>query len=449
MGSEQQSEEGNKEDYITLQVIQESLNIKEPILFKKYLQEIFNDLSNRGAKNKNIKYMSRTTFYDYIKLPIFIAEKLFSSFSNRNKDGLLLEEFVDGLYNLYTGSFEDTAKIIFNLLDFNKDGLINNDDVKIILSYLPLNDNNNIIDNDGENKKEELVSKIFGEQMKSLEEIDEIVKNTFNRYEGEINLEQFIESIKNNNSEVYLQILCFLYEQIPFTSKNIDCIKKKYYSFDEKEYEGISISQRSDKKKNSIQIKTPKKSSMLSPAGTFLNKRLRIRSFTLNEEAKQIIKDELNGLSYSESKTSSSSKENNPSIKNDLNENKEIKNEKNINNIDIVRFDNENIINEINSEENKDNSNNVIDNLCKKSKKNYVSPTKYLQEKVCLNQITLNGSHIGNQLRTINEESEIGEKTSNLNVDNNNEEQNICYENWIYKITEENKIKKFYLVLSN
>ena len=135
----------------------------------------------------------------------------------------MLEEFVDGLFNLYTGSFEDTAIIIINLLDFNKDGLINNDDVKIILSYLPLS-NNNIIDN--ENKKEELLSKIFGEQMKSLEEIDQIVKKTFNRYEGEINLEQFIESIKNNNSEIYLQILCFLYEQISFTSKNIDCIKK-------------------------------------------------------------------------------------------------------------------------------------------------------------------------------------------------------------------------------
>jgi hypothetical protein len=44
MGSEQQYEEVNKEYYITLQVIQESLNIKEPILFKKYLKEIFNDL---------------------------------------------------------------------------------------------------------------------------------------------------------------------------------------------------------------------------------------------------------------------------------------------------------------------------------------------------------------------------------------------------------------------
>ena len=67
---------------------------------------------------------------------------------------------------------------------------------------------------------------------------------------------------------------------------------------------------------------------MLSRAGTFLNKRLRIRSFTLNEETKQIIKNKLNGLSYSESKASSSSKENNPSIKNDLNENKEKKEEK-------------------------------------------------------------------------------------------------------------------------
>ena len=358
MGNEQ-TEEENKEDYVTFQVIQETLNIKDRIIFRKYLQEIFNDLSNRSA-SKNIKFMSRTTFYDYIKLPIFISEKLYSSFSNKNKEGLIIDEFVDNLLNLYTGSFEDTAKIIFNLLDFNKDGLINNDDVKIILSYLPLN--NNISSN--ENKKEDLITKIFGEQMKSLEEIDEIVKETFNKYEGEINLDQFIETIKNNNSEVYLQILCFLYEQMPFTSKNIDCIRKKY-SFDDKEYEGLSISKSNQnyKKKNSIQIKTPKKSSMLSPAGTFLNKQLRIRSFSLNEEAKQIIKNELNGLNHYENKISPSKENNsNSSSKQEStslsyskeeefkNEEKNEKDKLNLNNdfynknIDIVRFNNENII---------------------------------------------------------------------------------------------------------
>ena len=464
MGNEQ-TEEENKEDYVTFQVIQETLNIKDRIIFRKYLQEIFNDLSNRSA-SKNIKFMSRTTFYDYIKLPIFISEKLYSSFSNKNKEGLIIDEFVDNLLNLYTGSFEDTAKIIFNLLDFNKDGLINNDDVKIILSYLPLN--NNISSN--ENKKEDLITKIFGEQMKSLEEIDEIVKETFNKYEGEINLDQFIETIKNNNSEVYLQILCFLYEQMPFTSKNIDCIRKKY-SFDDKEYDGLSISKSNQnyKKKNSIQIKTPKKSSMLSPAGTFLNKQLRIRSFSLNEEAKQIIKNELNGLNHNENKISPSKENNsNSSSKQEStslsyskeeefkNEEKNEKDKLNLNNdfynknIDIVRFNNENII----TKKNENNNSNNIDNLFKSSKKNYVSPTKYLQEKVCLNKITLNGAsskYFENQLRTINEESEIGEKINNSNIDNNNnnEEQNICYENWIYKITEENKIKKYYLVLIN
>ena len=470
MGNEE-SEEKNKEDYITFEVIQESLNIRDPMLFKKYLQEIFNDLSTRISNSKNIKYMSRTTFYDYIKLPIFISEKLYSSFSFRSKDGLMLEEFVDGFFNLYTGSFEETAKIIFNLLDFNKDGLINNDDVKIILSYLPLNNEAS----SNENKKEELVSKIFGDQMKSLEEIDEIVKETFKKYDGEINLEQFIETIKNNNSEVYLQILCFLYGQIPFTSKNIDCIRKKYYSFDESEYEGISKSYKSYKKQNSIKIKTPKKSSMLSPAGSFLNKQLRIRSFSLNEEAKQIIKNELSGISLSERKTTFSKENNSNSSSNSIKEdnielniekkieeqkiekNVEKNNEKNINNdfynknIDIVRFDNENIIKnvkEINSGDKNLDKNNIED-LCKSSKKNYVSPTKYLREKACINKLTLNKAYSNeeSQLRTIKEENEIGEKINTKN--NDNEEEDICYENWVYKITEDKKVKKYYLVLIN
>ena len=495
MGNDE-TKETQKEEYITFQFIQESLDIKDPILFKKYLQEVFNDLSNKSSSN-NIKYLSRTTFFDYIKLPIFISEKLYSSFSYRNKEGLTLEEFVDGFFHLYIGTFEDTAKIIFNILDYNKDGLINGDDVKLLLSYLPLNNDLSL------NKKEELVSKIFGDQMKSLEEIDEIVKETFNRYDDEINFQQFIETIKNNNSEVYLQILCFLYEKMPFTSKNIDCLRKKYYSFDEDEYRGISNSFKNYKKQNSIKIKTPKKDSILSPAGSFLNKRLRIRSFSLNEEAKEIIKNELNGLNSSKRKntysneilSNSSSKQESTSYSNSIKENKnelidlnledkndeekeEKKNneieekkekeenkeneEKNLNNdfyynknINLVRFNNENIINKKNGknnkEENKEKLNN-IDNLCKSSRKNYVSPTKYLQENICLNIITLNkaSSHSENQLLTINEENE-GEKINYQQNNNDNEEQNqnICYENWIYKITDEKKIKKFYLVLIN
>ena len=38
------------------------------------------------------------------------------------------------------GNFEETAGVIFNLLDFDKDWKINKEDSKIVLSYLPINE---------------------------------------------------------------------------------------------------------------------------------------------------------------------------------------------------------------------------------------------------------------------------------------------------------------------
>jgi hypothetical protein len=59
--------------------------------------------------------------------------------TSNNKEGLTDEEFVDGFFKLYIATFQETSKIIFNLLDFDKDGIIKKEDVKLILSYLPLN----------------------------------------------------------------------------------------------------------------------------------------------------------------------------------------------------------------------------------------------------------------------------------------------------------------------
>ena len=96
--------------------------------------------------------MSKISFYDFLKLPIFISDKLFKSFKNHNKGGLLESEFVNGFYKLYMGSFEETTKIIFNLLDFDKDSEIQKEDIKFILTYLFLNsfNNNNYSDENNE-----------------------------------------------------------------------------------------------------------------------------------------------------------------------------------------------------------------------------------------------------------------------------------------------------------
>ena len=188
-----------QQEFVTFELIQDSLGLKDPTIFKKYLFEVFNDLAN-SVNSQNKKFITRVVFYDYIKLPIYIAEKVFKSFSKLSSQGLCEEEFVDNLFKLYMGSFEETITIIFNILDFDKDGIIKKEDVKTFLSYLPLNDEEEEGLGVKKENKTDLVTNIFGTQMKSLEEIDQILNQAFNQFQDKMNLEQFISIIKENNA---------------------------------------------------------------------------------------------------------------------------------------------------------------------------------------------------------------------------------------------------------
>ena len=465
MGNEQLKE---KQEFVNFELIQEALGLNNPGLFKKYLKEVFSDLGNSVDKN-NRKFMTRMVFYDYIKLPFFIAEKLFKSFSKTSTQGLCEEEFVENFYKLYMGSFEETTNIIFNLLDFDKDGSINKEDVKIILSYLPINEVN-----DDSNEKNDLVSKVFGAQMKSLEEIDSILSETFSKYGGKLNLNQFTEIVTEQNSEIFLQILCFLYEQIPFSSKNIEIMKIKYDLSNDDEYEEISEHYKRNRKSGSIRIRTPRQSTLLSPAGVFL-KKFQVRKFSLNEGAKneipfydkKIKKESVDSTTKeSESNMSINSSKGSSTNSSDLNENirfEQILEKNNIvgdlnkkadpysKNIDIVRLDNEKYL------ENKSQNDNIKE-LVNKSKNRYSSPTKYLIDKSYINHVAINSSmtyrknNFDNQLKPINEdENENENKTEENNLKGilDDMQTNINYENYVYKITESGKLRKFFLVLVN
>ena len=458
----------DKQEFVTFEVIQDVLGLNNPVLFKKYLKEVFNDLGN-SVNKQNKKFMTRMAFYDYIKLPIFIAEKLFMSFTKSSTQGLCEEEFVDNFFKLYMGSFEETTNIIFNLLDFDKDGIIKKEDVKIILSYLPLNE-----ETDEKTEKNEIVSKVFGTQMKSLEEIDQIVSDTFNKYEGKMNLQQFTEIVTEKNSEIFLQILCFLYEQIPFSAKNIEALKIKYNLMNDDDYEVISESFRKNKKSSSIKIKTPKHSTLLSPAGIFL-KKFQLRKFSLNDSDKNITsfspnknnkkisvdsttKESESNISINSSQSNSPNSKNTIKIIDDDSNNKKTSDPYN-KNIDIVRLDNENYLenknNKILNDENKN-----IKELVERSKNRYTSPTKYLQDKSYLNHLAITNSllnkdnqNLDNQLKPINENEDENENNkndeNNLQQIINNINNNVNYENWVFKITESGKLRKFYLVLVN
>ena len=264
MGSSIESEISIKKettDYITFEKVQETLNLSNPKLFKKYLHEVFQDLSTQ-SEQKNIKYISNLIFHDYIKLPIFISDKLFNSFKRHIKDGLIESEFVSGFYQLYMGSFEETTKIIFNVLDFDKDSCIKKEDVKLFLAYLLLDDFD--INNKEKISNNESIEKKNQKQMKKLKDIDNLINKTFKK--NDITLNEFIQILKKNKSDVFLQILCFFYSKKPFSEKSIKYLKSKYMN--DEEYLEVS-------KKYILQRKSTK-SLILSPSKendySFINK---------------------------------------------------------------------------------------------------------------------------------------------------------------------------------
>ena len=400
MGNE--NNKNSQEGYITFENLRKYIGITDIISFKKYLHEVFIDLSARNESN-NKKFFSLVMFYDYMKLPIFIAEKLFNSF-DKDKDGFLSEnEFINSLSKLYMGTFKETSEIIFNLLDFDKDGVITKEDVKIILSYLPLN---------SENLKD------FSEiQERSLEEIDEIINVTFNKYGGRLKFNQFIDVVMNKKSDIYLQLICFLYQQKPFRKENINIIKqneKRKLSLDIDEFVGLGPKTSNDKDDIHIKIAIPKRKSTLSPAEKFLNSNVFVSNLDLNNPQKKRSSIDL------------------ISIKN---------------NDDMIRLHNGLESN------NKHMENLDIKEIIKNSRNNYVSPSKFLEEKQLIN-LNLRNFNLTyqRQLKTINEEkgeeeSNVNDNTSGSSNSSNNLNNHVMYKNWVYKIPPNKAIRKFYLVL--
>lgn len=192
----------------SLKVLYGSINV---LKLKEYLKMIYTDLSTSSNETRGLpKGVSKLVFCDFLKISLFISEKLFLSFDKNNDSLLDQNEFVNNLLKLYTGSFNETALIIFDLLDFNKQKLLYKSNIKLLLSHLPL-----AVD-----------KKSYKYQIESLSEIDEIITKSFNNKET-LSFEQFLEITKNKNSDIYFSILMFLYQNKPFNNDNIELMNIK------------------------------------------------------------------------------------------------------------------------------------------------------------------------------------------------------------------------------
>ena len=198
-----------------LSKIRKGLQIQDEELLNKYLEEIWSDLSKRTKDTT--KGITKVTFNKYYDLPGIISERLFSCF-DKDKDGILnLKEFTNGMQSLFSKaeSFDSLAKFIFNLYDFNSSGIIKKDDVRVVLSYVPLSDSSSNI-----KENVELVKDKFEDRVESQEQLFHILNIAF-KGKDKMNFEEYIKVVKNINSDIFILLLMFLLEKKPFSNYSI------------------------------------------------------------------------------------------------------------------------------------------------------------------------------------------------------------------------------------
>ena len=378
-----------QKEFIDFNEIKKIISVENEELFLVYLKEIYKDLADRNEENRK-KGIMKIVFFDYLKLPMFISDKVFTVF-DEDKDGFLSsKEFILGMNKLYNGSYQDTIKLIFDILDFNHDGLIEKDDAKTILSMLPLKTDRSKVE--------------YKYQMQSLEEIGEIINSTFGKSK-KLNLDEFKNMVEKHKSDIFIQIICFLYQKKPFTENNINQLKSSKKTVPN---DLILQTPQAKNKESNIFLPSPLKSTYLSPASTFLKSINIGESVGLDDESEPAISG-FNGM---------------------------------------VRFQNK-LVPKKNIEEKDDddaNDNKDVNKVIKNSDLVYNSPSVFLKKNKEKNK-KLTAFSLNSPSPVIDPKS--SKKVVTPLTLNELKEEKITYENYIYKVSTTNKLKKYYLVLIN
>ena len=382
----------DEKEYIDFNEIKKIVSVENEELFLIYLKEVYKDLADRNEENRK-KGIMKIIFFDYLKLPMFISEKVFTVL-DEDKDGFLSsKEFILGMNKLYNGSYEDTIQLIFDILDFNHDGYIEKDDVKMILSLLPLKTDRSKVE--------------YKYQMQSLEEINEIISATFGKSK-KLNLEEFKKMVEKHKSDIFIQIICFLYQKKPFTENNINVLKSSKKSVPSDILQTPQV--KSKESCGNILLPSPLKSTSLSPASIFLKSNMIKTPFSIGESAG--IEDEpepaISGFNG------------------------------------MVRYHNRNIPKKINEGEEENNED--INNILKNSSTVFNSPSVYLKKHNQKKEVTPFSLGSPSPLTLPQSSKKI---IPNMSLNDDPSEGKVTYENYIYKVSQNNKLKKYYLVLIN
>ena len=126
------------------------------------------------------------TFQEVINLPMIISDKIYNALATEEKK-LTLDDFSQGIYEMFFSPIEIKAQFIFDVFDFNKDNFIEKDDVFLLLSHFHLIDNTT----------------------NSIPYLEELIDNFFG-YRKTYKKEEYMNLIQTKNADIFVLMIIFI-----------------------------------------------------------------------------------------------------------------------------------------------------------------------------------------------------------------------------------------------
>lgn len=75
---------------------------------------------------------------EYCNLPGILFDRFFSLVDNNNTNYADIRSFLVALCKIYYSNIQAKIKFAFDIYDFNRDGFVEKEDVRMVMSFLPI-----------------------------------------------------------------------------------------------------------------------------------------------------------------------------------------------------------------------------------------------------------------------------------------------------------------------